>query len=116
MSRFSRPTALFHPVLHCRDASRTRQEFLADSMIGNIIKRFCQTGVLDQPNAGRPLVDGLSLPDDFTEGMNGITRIRNEGISEADLENSVITQEDVQSVEQVLETDNESASVGDVDR
>lgn len=48
-----------------RDPSRARQEFLHDSNINNVVKRFIKTGVLAQPNLGRSSVDGLELPPDF---------------------------------------------------
>lgn len=47
--------------------SRARQEFLNQSNINVVVSRYCKTGVLPLPNAGREPVDGLECPPDFQE-------------------------------------------------
>lgn len=70
---FSRVLSLEHPVLDfSKSPSLTRQEFLADSDINHIVDRFLHTGVLPQPNLGRPSVDGLDSPGDFSEACDMI--------------------------------------------
>lgn len=84
--------AKYRPVLACSDASRTKQAFLKDSLIGSILKRFQVTGVLDQPNSIRPQV-GYGEHADFQDLANHLTQLRVDGISEESFEKSLVSEE-----------------------
>lgn len=89
-----------HPRLECRDGSRTRQEFLADSQIGSILRTFQATGVLHQPGLSRPQVqDGLCMPDSFQELANSVTEQR-----ETPVEDSVPDKEETEEKENETES------------
>lgn len=89
---YKRVLSMSQPVLHCSLPSMTRQEFRHDADMNVIVDRFLRTGVLDQPNAGRPCVDGLDMPGDFTEASNlaheQLHQQELEQNSDADLQNA----------------------------
>lgn len=80
MLKFERQQKIYDCKFKSGDASRCRKEFFRDAQIKTILDKFCRTGVLDQPNFGRPTVVGDEYPGDLNESLALATAQRENGV------------------------------------